>query len=157
LATVYGIIQQAGEHAHIYSKPDVGTTFTMLQPATPQAAESAQDARTPQVRRGAILLAEDEQTLREVTLHLAGAGYRLLVARGPVHVDVVFTLTGTREYMELSTSTHAVSPGAGRVPPRPMAHAGGRAAATVRRLPSAVAPAAAPQGRARAGALRLWQ
>lgn len=28
-------------------------------------------------------------------------GHGLLVARGPVHVDVVFTLTGTREHVEL--------------------------------------------------------
>jgi PAS domain S-box-containing protein len=87
LATVYGIIQQAGGHSHIYSEPDVGTTFTMLLPATAQTAESAQEARTPQVRRGAetILLVEDEQALREVTRRiLTGAGYRVLVAEhGP--------------------------------------------------------------------------
>ncbi len=87
LATVYGIIQQAGGHSHIYSEPDIGTTITMLLPATAQAAESTPQARTPQVRRGAetILLVEDEQALREVTRRiLTGAGYRVLVAEhGP--------------------------------------------------------------------------
>ena len=36
LATVYGIITQAGGYAEIYSEPGLGTTFTALLPATDQ-------------------------------------------------------------------------------------------------------------------------
>jgi len=38
LATVYGIIQQAEGRAQIYSEPGVGTTFTILLPATDEVA-----------------------------------------------------------------------------------------------------------------------
>jgi signal transduction histidine kinase len=34
LATVYGIVKQAGGWTRIDSEPDVGTTFTVLLPAT---------------------------------------------------------------------------------------------------------------------------
>jgi two-component system, cell cycle sensor histidine kinase and response regulator CckA len=40
LATVYGIIQQAGGRAQIYSEPGVGTTFTALLPASEQASRA---------------------------------------------------------------------------------------------------------------------
>ena len=36
LATVYGIVTQAGGYAQIYSEPGLGTTFTALLPATEQ-------------------------------------------------------------------------------------------------------------------------
>ncbi len=92
LATVYGIIQQAGGHSYICSEPDVGTTFTMLLPASTRAVAAAPQERDPQVRRGAetILLVEDEQALREVTRRiLTGAGHRVLVAEhGPEALQV---------------------------------------------------------------------
>ena len=37
LATVYGIITQAGGHVRIYSEPGIGTTLTALLPVTEQA------------------------------------------------------------------------------------------------------------------------
>jgi PAS domain S-box-containing protein len=87
LATVYGIIQQAGGRSQIYSEPDVGTTFTVLLPATDQLTASAEPTGDSPVRRGeeTILLVEDEQALREVTRRiLAGAGYHVIVAEnGP--------------------------------------------------------------------------
>ena len=83
LATIYGIVQQAGGRAQIYSEPDVGTTFTVLLPATDQATSPSR--ATQRFSRAAgqetILLVEDEQALREVTRRiLAGAGYRVIVA-----------------------------------------------------------------------------
>jgi two-component system, cell cycle sensor histidine kinase and response regulator CckA len=87
LATVYGIIQQAGGRSQIYSEPDVGTTFTVLLPATDLTGSPAEPVTDSSVRRGeeTILLVEDEQALREVTRRiLTGAGYRVIVAEhGP--------------------------------------------------------------------------
>jgi PAS domain S-box-containing protein len=87
LATVYGIIQQAGGRLQIYSEPDVGSTFTVLLPATDQVTSPAELSANSPVRRGeeTILLVEDEQALREVTRRiLKGAGYRVVVAEnGP--------------------------------------------------------------------------
>lgn len=83
LATVYGIIQQAGGRAQIYSEPGIGTTFTVLLPATEQAHSPAQTPCETPAPRGeeTILLVEDEPALREVTRRiLAGAGYRVVVA-----------------------------------------------------------------------------
>ena len=83
LATVYGIIQQAGGRAQIYSEHGIGTTFTVLLPATDQRASSAGREDAAPVRRGeeTILLVEDEQALREVTRRiLVAAGYRVLTA-----------------------------------------------------------------------------
>lgn len=87
LATVYGIIQQAGGQAQIYSEPGVGTTFTALLPATnrtPSTSETNAEPARP-ATAGTILLVEDEQALREVTARiLVGAGYRVVsAANGP--------------------------------------------------------------------------
>lgn len=87
LATIYGIIQQAGGRAQLYSEPDVGTTFTALLPATEQ--ELTQAERAPEPRRTVggktILLVEDEQALREVAARiLTGGGYNVITAaNGP--------------------------------------------------------------------------
>jgi PAS domain S-box-containing protein len=86
LATVYGIIQQAGGRAQIYSEPDVGTTFTVLLPASEQMSAPARQLEPAAgVGEGTILLAEDEQALREITRRiLAAAGYQVIVAaNGP--------------------------------------------------------------------------
>jgi signal transduction histidine kinase len=63
LATVNGIVQQAGGYTQIYSKPDVGTTFTVLLPATDQAFSSAtQESDSSGLRGGeTALLIEDSQ------------------------------------------------------------------------------------------------
>jgi two-component system, cell cycle sensor histidine kinase and response regulator CckA len=87
LATVYGIVKQAGGRSQIYSEPGVGTTFTVLLPATDLIASSAEPPSDSPVRRGeeTILLVEDEPALREVTRRiLVGAGYQVLIAEnGP--------------------------------------------------------------------------
>jgi PAS domain S-box-containing protein len=83
LATVYGIIKQAGGHSQIYSEPDIGTTFTVLLPATDQLITPTEPTLCSPVRRGeeTILLVEDEQALREVTCRiLTGAGYQVIIA-----------------------------------------------------------------------------
>ncbi len=78
LATVYGIIQQAGGQSQIYSEPGVGTTITVLPPSTDRTnslAETPADTPSPS-GDATVLLVEDEQALREVTRRiLTGAGY----------------------------------------------------------------------------------
>ena len=87
LATVYGIIQQAGGRCHIYSEPGVGTTITVLLPATEQASKRVERLSDAPPRRGdeTVLLVEDEQALREVTRRmLVAAGYQVIIAaNGP--------------------------------------------------------------------------
>ncbi|HEY5288263.1 MAG TPA: PAS domain S-box protein [Solirubrobacteraceae bacterium] len=92
LATVYGIVQQAGGHSQIYSEPGIGTTFTVLLPATDRAVSPAERSSDTPTLRGeeTILLVEDEQALREVTRRiLVGAGYQVIVAEdGPEALEV---------------------------------------------------------------------
>jgi PAS domain S-box-containing protein len=83
LATVYGIIQQAGGRSQIYSEPGIGTTVTVLLPATEQASAPACQREESPARRceETILLVEDEDALREVTRRiLIAAGYDVIVA-----------------------------------------------------------------------------
>ena len=83
LATIYGIVQQAGGRAQLYSEPGVGTTATVLLPASEgKPSRTAQQIGASQLRGEAtILLVEDEDALREVTRRiLAGNGYRVITA-----------------------------------------------------------------------------
>lgn len=99
LATVYGIIQQAGGRAQIYSEPGVGTTITVLLPSTDRVsapAEQQTDSPAP-AGEATILLVEDEQALREVTRRiLVGAGYQVIVAAsGPEALDAAAEYPGS--------------------------------------------------------------
>jgi len=104
LATVYGIITQAGGHARIYSEQGMGTTLTALLPVTEQAASAAMPPARPQRGRGeVVLVAEDETAMREVTRRiLARNGYKVVavangsealaaVSRQLEHIDVLLT------------------------------------------------------------------
>ncbi|GAA3962414.1 hypothetical protein Aau02nite_55560 [Amorphoplanes auranticolor] len=84
LATIYGIIAQAGGHAQLYSELGHGTTIAALLPVTEQTAVTA--ARTSlTVRPGAgetILLVEDDEGLRALTERVLDRnGYRVRSAR----------------------------------------------------------------------------
>jgi signal transduction histidine kinase len=87
LATVYGIITQAGGSIQIYSEPGTGTTFSVTLPVT--AAEAVAMAepvpyqRTP--KGETILVVEDEEALREVTERIFSRnGYHVITAaNGP--------------------------------------------------------------------------
>jgi PAS domain S-box-containing protein len=86
LATVYGIITQAGGHVDIHSAQGAGTTFTLQLPVTdhiPAPATAASPATAGQLRHGGetVLVVEDEDALREVTRRiLARNGYHVLTA-----------------------------------------------------------------------------
>jgi signal transduction histidine kinase len=83
LATVYGIITQAGGAVRIYSEPGLGTTLTVLLPYTDRDAQMAPSSQAePEGGAGkVVLVVEDEAALREVTRRMLDrAGYRVLTA-----------------------------------------------------------------------------
>ena len=81
LATVYGIITQAGGVANLYSEIGMGTTFTALFPRSLDAPTVAPAPEPEVVHRGGgetLLLVEDEPSIREVAQRiLEVAGYRV--------------------------------------------------------------------------------
>jgi PAS domain S-box-containing protein len=83
LATVYGIVTQAGGDVHIYSQPGNGTSVSVLLPATDEVV-TASDSVAPSERRGggeAILVVEDEDAIREVARRiLSRNGYEVIIA-----------------------------------------------------------------------------
>ena len=86
LATVYGIVTQAGGDVSLASEEGVGSTVTVLLPvadaATPAAAAAPPEPPT-QGHGETLLVAEDEAPLRDVVGRiLCGAGYRVLSADG---------------------------------------------------------------------------
>jgi len=119
LATVYGIVQQAGGFIWVYSEPGHGTSFKIYLPqvdATAEVAAAATGARAP---RGTetVLLVEDAAAVRAVTKQvLERQGYTVVEApdgeaavrlaqrhRGPIHLlltDVVMPRVSGRELAE---------------------------------------------------------
>ena len=105
LATVYGIITQAGGHVRIYSEPGLGTSLTALLPVTEQDIAAATPPPTePQRGQGqTVLVVEDEAAIREVTRRmLARNGYHVVAAASGhealevlatqlEHIDVLLT------------------------------------------------------------------
>ncbi|MEV0901288.1 ATP-binding protein [Actinoplanes sp. NPDC049802] len=89
LATVYGIITEAGGSINVYSEPGIGTTFRIYLPlmTTPTAAETRptiDQAPAPGDGR-TVLVVEDEPALaRVVTRILTNGGYHVIAAaNGP--------------------------------------------------------------------------
>jgi CheY-like chemotaxis protein len=84
LATVYGIVTQAGGDVGIYSEPGLGTTIRINLPATFDPASEPRQAK-PDVPLSAmgetVLLVEDEAIVREpLRRMLARYGYAVLAA-----------------------------------------------------------------------------
>ncbi len=83
LATIHGIVAQSGGHAQIYSEPGLGTTFTVLLPATEAAVPVAEAParREPAGSGETVLVVEDEPAMLEVTRRiLEENGYVALTA-----------------------------------------------------------------------------
>jgi PAS domain S-box-containing protein len=77
LATIYGIITQAGGHTQIYSERGQGTTVAALLPITDDAVKPAGNtvSASPPGTGQMILLVEDDDSLRALTeriLHRSG-------------------------------------------------------------------------------------
>jgi PAS domain S-box-containing protein len=83
LATIYGIVTQAGGNVRIYSEPGIGTTITVLLPVTDQSPPAEEHPSDDGESDGSelVLLVEDEPALREVARRiLTRNGYRVITA-----------------------------------------------------------------------------
>jgi PAS domain S-box-containing protein len=85
LATVYGVVTQAGGSIDVYSEVGLGTTISVLLPATDEDAEPGlAPAAGGDDHRGhgeTILVVEDEANLRELTCRiLTRSGYQVCPA-----------------------------------------------------------------------------
>ncbi len=83
LATIYGIVTQAGGNVRIYTEPGIGTTITVLLPVTGQPPVAEEHPPDDGESGGSelVLLVEDEPALREVARRiLTRNGYRVITA-----------------------------------------------------------------------------
>jgi PAS domain S-box-containing protein len=90
LATVYGVVTGAGGSIEIYSEVGLGTTVSVLLPATDEDAAPAADLAVSgddaSGRGETILLVEDEVSLRKLTSRiLTHAGYLVCAADDGAH------------------------------------------------------------------------
>ena len=84
LATVYGTVRQSGGHVWVYSEPGRGTTFKVYLPRTDQAVDvpAASVVQPPRTARETILVAEDEDAVREMVVSfLERRGYPVVAVR----------------------------------------------------------------------------
>lgn len=85
LATVYGVVKQSGGFIWVYSELGKGTSFKIYLPRVDQPVESASAAAPfaePPRGTETVLLAEDEQDVREVAREfLESGGYTVLEAK----------------------------------------------------------------------------
>ena len=80
LATIYGIVRQAGGHIWLYSEPGHGSTFKLYFPRVDGDSVPVEPRPGPSTTRGVgtVLVVEDEPAVREMTtLVLERGGYRV--------------------------------------------------------------------------------
>jgi PAS domain S-box-containing protein len=84
MAIIYGIIKQHNGYINFYSEPDRGTTFRIYLPLIAGEEIEDHDAQNTEPPAGGteiILLAEDDETVRELhTIILEEAGYTVIEA-----------------------------------------------------------------------------
>jgi CheY-like chemotaxis protein len=84
LATVFGVVRQAGGAVTVDSAPGKGSRFSVLLPASDESATavSAREPKTTRRQVGTILVAEDLAPVLSLTCRiLEQRGYRILAAR----------------------------------------------------------------------------
>jgi CheY-like chemotaxis protein len=86
LATVFGIVKQAGGFLDVDSEVGVGTTFRLFFPVADEAAVAAASPEAPAAPATScggetLLLVEDEEEIRELAIiMLEGKGYHVIPA-----------------------------------------------------------------------------
>jgi len=84
MAIIYGIIQQHNGYISVYSEEGKGTTFKIYLPLIAKGikeAQEAQEAEPPPGGTETVLLAEDDEVVRELhRMILEEAGYRVIEA-----------------------------------------------------------------------------
>jgi len=112
LSVVQGIVHQSGGHITVESLPGVGTTFTIYLPVLAEGTEQPPAgalAEPPQGRGQVVLLVEDEEPVRAITLLLLETlGYRVVEAANGE--DALRRVTESRETIDLLL-TDVVMPG----------------------------------------------
>nr|WP_296073334.1 ATP-binding protein [uncultured Actinoplanes sp.] len=95
LATVYGIITEAGGAINVYSEPGIGTTFRVYLPLADASERTGLPmpdrlASPPDGQGRGVLLVEDEPALRRViTRILTNGGYHVVsAANGPEALEL---------------------------------------------------------------------
>ena len=85
LATVYGVVKQSGGYIWVDSAPGQGTRFEIFLPQTTAAAQlPSDDAPAAKYSRGVgtVLLAEDEEAVRELACEfLRSSGYQVIAGK----------------------------------------------------------------------------
>jgi two-component system cell cycle sensor histidine kinase/response regulator CckA len=113
LATVYGIVRQAGGHIRVRSAEGEGSTFEVFLPRTERAEPEAAGPGVQALPRGTetVLVVEDEAAVRGlVTMVLAGCGYTVLEAADGVTAERVGSQHAGSIHLVLSD---VVMPGGG--------------------------------------------
>jgi CheY-like chemotaxis protein len=129
LAMVYGFVKQSGGHVTIYSEVGHGTTINLYLPradgASVEDAAGAKKADTDTRARETILVVEDDERVRQLTIkRLKLIGYQVLEAHdGPSalemlrrgdEVDLVFTdliMPGGLSGREVAIRAREMKPG----------------------------------------------
>jgi PAS domain S-box-containing protein len=105
LATVYGIVRQAGGHVGVYSEPGRGTSVKVYLPRCEEAAARPEPRPAPRDHRGSetVLLVEDEPAVRELAARaLTEAGYQVLPAGSAGEALEVAARTGGAVHLLLT-------------------------------------------------------
>ncbi len=127
LATVYGIVGQAGGHVTVSSRPRGGSTFEVFWPAA--AAHALPRTTTPDERRvlrgrETVLVCEDDPAVRDLAAYfLRIAGYTVLAAEngqraleaaaahaGPIHLLVTDVIMPDLNGRQLADALTAARP-----------------------------------------------